>query len=102
MERRPNGVAGPFGSSSDGCPGLRVNHDGNQWRNSTSVVNGFAITPPSHLRAQDAPSPNGKAGSRARREAGSTSHFQPGNRVSGSDGCNQITGNYELKGDVIT
>ena len=28
--------------------------------------------------------------------------FQPGGRVSGSDGCNQITGSYELKGDAIT
>jgi heat shock protein HslJ len=28
--------------------------------------------------------------------------FQPGNRVSGSDGCNHFTGSYELKGDAIT
>jgi heat shock protein HslJ len=28
--------------------------------------------------------------------------FQPGNRVSGSDGCNQITGSYELKDEAIT
>ena len=27
--------------------------------------------------------------------------FQPGNRVSGSDGCNQITGTYELQGNAI-
>lgn len=28
--------------------------------------------------------------------------FQAGGRVSGSDGCNRITGSYELKGDVVT
>jgi heat shock protein HslJ len=27
--------------------------------------------------------------------------FQPGNRVSGSDGCNQFAGSYQLKGDAI-
>jgi len=28
--------------------------------------------------------------------------FQAGGRVSGSDGCNRVTGSYELKGDVVT
>ena len=28
--------------------------------------------------------------------------FQPGGRLSGSDGCNRIVSSYELKGDVIT
>ena len=28
--------------------------------------------------------------------------FQPANRVSGSDGCNRITGSYALKGDLVT
>lgn len=28
--------------------------------------------------------------------------FQAGNRVSGSDGCNRVTGRYELKGDRVT
>lgn len=28
--------------------------------------------------------------------------FQVGGRVSGSDGCNRITGSYELKGDSVT
>ncbi|MGH9203145.1 MAG: YbaY family lipoprotein, partial [Vicinamibacterales bacterium] len=28
--------------------------------------------------------------------------FQPGGRFSGSDGCNQITGTYQLKGDAVT
>jgi heat shock protein HslJ len=28
--------------------------------------------------------------------------FQPGGRVAGSDGCNRVTGTYELKGDAIT
>ncbi len=28
--------------------------------------------------------------------------FQAGGRVSGSDGCNRITGTYELKGDAVT
>ncbi|HEY7285481.1 MAG TPA: META domain-containing protein [Vicinamibacterales bacterium] len=28
--------------------------------------------------------------------------FEPGGRVSGSDGCNQITGTYELKGEQVT
>ncbi len=27
--------------------------------------------------------------------------FQPGGRVSGSDGCNRIAGSHELKGDVV-
>jgi uncharacterized lipoprotein YbaY len=28
--------------------------------------------------------------------------FQAGGRLSGSDGCNRITGSYQLKGDVVT
>jgi copper homeostasis protein (lipoprotein) len=28
--------------------------------------------------------------------------FQAGDRVSGSDGCNRITGSYQLKGDRVT
>ena len=28
--------------------------------------------------------------------------FDAGGRVSGSDGCNRMTGSYELKGDVVT
>ncbi len=28
--------------------------------------------------------------------------FQPGGRVAGSDGCNRITGGYELEGDAVT
>lgn len=36
----------------------------------------------------------------ANREAHLT--FQPGGRVSGSDGCNRITGSYELKGEAVT
>ncbi len=35
----------------------------------------------------------------AKREA--ILQFQPGNRVSGSDGCNRITGSYELKAEVV-
>ena len=28
--------------------------------------------------------------------------FQPGGRLSGSDGCNRVTGTYQLKGDAVT
>ena len=28
--------------------------------------------------------------------------FQPENRLSGSDGCNRVTGTYQLKGDAVT
>jgi heat shock protein HslJ len=28
--------------------------------------------------------------------------FQPEKRLSGSDGCNRMTGSYELKGDAVT
>jgi heat shock protein HslJ len=28
--------------------------------------------------------------------------FQPGARVSGSDGCNRLTGGYQIKGDALT
>ena len=28
--------------------------------------------------------------------------FEPGGRLSGSDGCNRITGTYQLKGDAVT
>ena len=28
--------------------------------------------------------------------------FQPGARLAGSDGCNRITGSYEIKGDALT
>jgi putative lipoprotein len=28
--------------------------------------------------------------------------FQTGGRVAGSDGCNRVTGSYELRGDVVT
>jgi heat shock protein HslJ len=28
-------------------------------------------------------------------------HFQPGDRVAGSDGCNRITGSYQLNGDRV-
>ena len=28
--------------------------------------------------------------------------FQPGRRLSGSDGCNQMSGSYQLKGDAVT